>query len=381
MKLLILQEKLKQGINIIERISGKFFDLPILNNFLIKTEKNFINLIATDLEISINWWSLAKIEKEGKIVLPNHILSNFINLLPNKQIIFEKKDNNILNIECENIKTQINGLSSEDFPIIPEILKEKFIELDINYFYQGLKQIIDIPIVLQNRPEISGIFFLFQKNIIKIVATNSFVLGEKTLFFQENLNYIKNFPNDISFILPQKTCREIINIFDNKQGKLKIYFSPNQILFETQMIETPHSDIQITSRLIEGEYPNYEEIIPKKYNTQVIVNKNEFLNQIKLANIISGKNNEIKLKIDSKNQKIEIFSQNFELGNFSSTINGKIKGENLNISFNQKFLLDGILNLKDNEIILELNKEEQPGILKSLNDDSYIYIIMPLNSC
>lgn len=380
MKLLILQEKLKQGINIIERISGKSLTLPILNNILIKTEKNFINLITTDLEISINWWSLAKIEKEGEIVLPTSIISNFFNLLPNKQITLEKKDNNILNIECENLKTQINGLSSEDFPIIPQIPKENFIELDINYLCQGLKQIIDIPILSQNRPEISGIFFLFQKDTVKIVATNSFVLGEKKIFFKENLNYIKNFSNDISFILPQKICREIINIFDNRQGKLKIYFSSNQILFETQMIEIPHPDIQITSRLIEGEYPNYEEIIPKKYDTQIIINKNEFLNQIKLANVISGKNNEIKLKIDSKNQKIEIFSQNFELGSFSSIINGKIKGENLNISFNQKFLLDGISNLKENEIIFELNKEGQPGVLKSLNDDSYIYIIMPINT-
>jgi len=374
MKLLVLQEKLKEGLNIIERISNKSSILPILNNTLLKTQKNFLNLATTDLEIGINWWTLAKIEKEGEIVLPTHILSNFFYLLPNKQVSLEKKDQSLI-IECENFKTQIKGLSSEEFPIIPQISKEKFIEIDINSFQQGLEQVIDIPVPSQTRPEISGVYFFFQKNILKITTTDSFRLSEKTLFFENEID------KEISFILPQKTAREIINIFKEKKGKIKIYFSPHQVLFENQMIEINHPAIQIISKLIEGEYPSYQEIIPKKYQTQIILDKNSFLNQIKLASLFCKKvNNEIKIKISPKNSEIEILSQNPELGEHHSILKGKIQGEPMEISFNYKFLIDGLLNIKSSEVSFELNKEDSPAVLKPINDLTYFYLIMPIKS-
>jgi len=371
MKLLVLQEKLKEGLNIIERISTKSLTLPILNNTLLRTQKNFLNLIATDLEMGINWWTLAKIEKEGEIVIPIRVLSNFFNLFLGKQISLEKKDQYLI-IECENFKTQIKGFSSGDFPIIPQILKEKFIELEINSFCQGLKQVVDIAAPSQNRPEISGIYFCLQENILKVTTTDSFRLSEKTFFLEKDLK------EKISFIVPQKVIKEIINIFNEKEGKIKIYFSPNQILFENQMIETSHPYIQIISKLIEGEYPSYEEIIPKKYQTHIILNKNDFLNQIKLASLFSGKFNEIKFKISPKKSEIEILSQNIEIGEHYSILKGKIEGEPLEISFNCKFLLDGLLNIKTSEVLFGLNKEEGPAILKPVNDQTYFYIIMPI---
>lgn len=373
MKLLILQEKLKEGLNIIERISTKSLTLPILNNTLLKTQKNFLNLSATDLEIGINWWALAKIEKEGEIVLPIRILSNFFNLFPNNQISLEKKDQYLI-IECENFKTQIKGFSSEDFPIIPQVSKENFIELEINPLCQSLKQVVDIPILSQARPEISGIYFSFQKNIAKITATDSFRLSEKTFSFENNLE------KEVSFILPQKTVREIINIFGEREGKLKIYFSPNQVLFENQILETPHPHIQLISKLIEGEYPSYQEIIPKKYQVQIILNRQEFLNQIKLASLFSGKINEVKFIIFPKKSKIEILSQNPELGEHHSILKGKINGEPLEISFNYKFLLDGLLNIKTSEVSFELSKEEGPAVLKPVGDPSYLYVVMPIKT-
>ena len=133
MKITILKDKLKEGINIIEKISARSISLPILNNVLILAEKNFLNLIATDLEIGIKWWSLVKTEKEGKIAIPSKILSSFINFLPNKLINLELKDFN-LKIECENYQTIIKGVNPEDFPIIPQISDEEKIEVQIQPF-------------------------------------------------------------------------------------------------------------------------------------------------------------------------------------------------------------------------------------------------------
>jgi len=373
MKLIILQNKLKQGLNIIERISSKSFTLPILRNLLLKTEKNFLLLAATDLEIGIKWWVLSKIEKEGEITVPTSILSTFINLLPEKPVELTAH-NQILSVECEDYKTKIKGQSSEDFPIIPEISEGISFSLDSYSFCQSLNQIVDIAFPSTVRPEISGIHFLIQKDLIKMAATDSFRLGEKTLFLKKPLTIEK----EISLILPQKTAKEIINIFGEKQGEIKILVNPNQILFESTMSETPHPEIHLTSKLIEGEYPNYQEIIPKKYETQVILDKQEFLNQIKAASLFSGKINEVKFKIDPKKEIVEISSQNPETGEYHSLLSGKTKGKEEEISFNYRFLNSGLLNIKSSEVIFELNGEVGPGVLKPVGDESYIYVAMPI---
>jgi len=375
MKLLILQEKLKEGLNIIERISSKSLTLPILNNVLITVEKNFLNLAATDLEIGINWWTLAKTEKEGKITLPARLLSSFINLLPNKKININS-ENDSLFIECENYKTQIKGLPADEFPIIPKITDGEFIFIDNSVLCQSIAQVVDIAVPSTTKPEISGIYFLFEKNLITIAATDSFRLGEKKIFLKNNNSLKKNY----SLILPQKAAKEIISIFGEKKGESKIYFSSNQVMFEFPMSETNHPQIQLVSRLIEGEYPNYQEIIPQKYATQLILDKNEFLNQIKSASLFSGKVNEVKIKTDAKKREIEIFSQSPDIGEYHSSISAKIKGEDVEISFNHKFLLDGILNMRSSEIIVELNGDSGPGVLKPVGDQTYIYVVMPIKA-
>jgi len=381
MKITILKDKLKEGINIIEKISAKSISLPILNNVLISTEKNFLNLTATDLEIGIKWWSLVKTEKEGKVAIPSRILSGFINFLPNKPVNLESEDFD-LKIKCENYQTKIKGVNPEDFPIVPQIPEEEKIEVQIKSFCKSLSSVVDIASISSTKPEISGVYFLFQKKLITVAATDSFRLGEKRIYLDSPLN---NISKDYALILPQKAAKEIIDIFGEKEGLLTIYFSPNQILFETSLSEVSHPQIQLTSRLIEGDYPNYQEIIPKRYDTRVIFSLEEFINQIKLASLFSGKINEIKLKIDSLRNQISFFSQNPDVGEYQSFLIGKVEGKPGEISFNYRFLLDGLLNLsslqqKKPEAVLELTGSEKPGILRLKDEESYLYLVMPIKS-
>jgi len=207
-----------------------------------------------------------------------------------------------------------------------------------------------------------------------MVATDSFRLGEKKLFLPSALS------QEYSLILPQPTAKELINIFGEKEADLQIYFSPNQILFETVMPETSHPQIQLVSRLIEGEYPNYQEIIPKKFETQVVCSRNEFISQIKTASIFSGKINEVKLKIDPKENQILVSSQNPDLGEYKGSLAGKIKGKEMEISFNHRFLGDGLLGIKTPEVIFELINEESPAVLKPVGQEDYLYVAMPIKT-
>jgi DNA polymerase-3 subunit beta len=236
--------------------------------------------------------------------------------------------------------------------------------------------LVDIAVPSTTRPEISGIYFNFKKNLITTAATDSFRLGEKIITLKgkglENKEY--------SLIIPQKTIKEVINIFSEKEGEMKIYFSPNQIMFESLMQETSHPEIQVVSRLIEGEYPNYKEIVPKKFTTQLTIKKEDFINQIKSAALFSGKVSEIKLKASPSKKEVDVLSQSIDIGDYKSSILAKIKGEDATVSFNHRFLLDGLLNIKSSEILLDLNGDSGPGVLRPVGDDTYLYVVMPIKA-
>ena len=370
MKITTLQENLKNGLNIVERTVGKNPSLAILNNILIETDKNFLKLSSTDLEIGINYWVLSKIEKEGKIVVPARVLKDLIGTLPNKKITLEAVNNN-LKIELENYETQLKGFSPEEFPIIPSI-EGDFIEVNCQEFIRGLSQVFSIASPSQVRPEISGVFLSFSKDGIKIVATDSFRLAEKTISLGKKIG------KEYSFIIPQKTSQELIYALESKEGMLKIYPSASQIAFEFLMEEVKHPLFRAVSRLIDGEYPNYQEIIPKGFKTQIILPKEEFSNQIKIASLFGGKTNEVKFKIDPSKEIIDIFSQSPELGENRSHLAGKTKGEKNEVAFNWKFIQEGLLNIKSSEVTLEINGDTGPGVLKPVGDASYIYILMPI---
>lgn len=373
MKIIILKEKLKEGVNIIERVAQKSLTLPVLNNILLKGEKTFISLTATNLEIGLRWWALAKIEKEGEILIPARLFSTLVGFLPDGPLEIET-EGLFFNIKSGDYQPRIKGFNPEEFPLLPQVNQEEKISLNGQTFCQALSQVFDISSPSLARPEISGVFFQFQKEQIKIVATDSFRLGERKIFSKLPLT------KEYSFILPQLTAREIVNVFSEKEGELRIYFSPNQVLFETRLSETDHPQIHLISRLIEGDFPDYQAIIPKKFETQIVLSKNEFLNQIKSASLFSGKISEVKLNILPQKGKIEIFSQNPDLGEYKSSLPGKIKGKALSASFNHRFLADGLWKIKSPEVIFELTSEEEPAVLKPVGAEDYLYVVMPIKT-
>ncbi len=373
MKITILKNNLKTGLHIVEKIANKNINLPILESVLMSTEKNFLVLSTTNLEIAIKCWILAKIEKTGSITTPVKFFSNYISSLELDKISL-KEEGNFLNIENENFQAKIKISKTEDFPLFPPFDEKDFIQVNTISFIEGLKQVVEIASLSQIKPEISGILLILNPDFMKLVATDSFRLAEKTIFFEKKIT------KETSFILPQRTARELINIFSDKKGKLVIYFSKNQIVFEFLVDEITQPRIQIFSRLIEGEYPDYQEIIPKKHSTQLTVSRLTFLNQIKTAGLFCGKVNEIKLKINPKKKTTEIFSQNPDLGENKSFFPGEVKGENIETSFNWRFLIEGLSNMKSQEVIFELSSEEGPAILKPVGDQSYFYVIMPIKT-
>ena len=377
MKIKILKENLKNGLYFIDRIIRKNLNLIILNNFLLSTEENKIKLEATNLETSLIYWGLAKIEEKGKILIPINLFLNFINLLKDNEINLESKNENLI-LKTKNQITQFQGINPDEFPIIPKNEKEIICEISCEKLKEGLEQISDIPLLTSSRIELSGVYFNFLKNKLKIVGTDSFRLGEKIINIERKLK------KEISFIVPQNAVRDLISILNQKNDNdvVSIYYSVNQVLFDFEEDEIFHSKIKFLTRLIEGEFPKYEDIIPSSPSSsvEILFKRDEFLNQLKQIGLFSGRTSEVKIDCFPKENKIKLYSKAIDLGESESYISSEIKGKELSISFNYKFLISGISNIKSSEIIFELNGEDGPGVLKPVGDDNYIYVLMPIKA-
>lgn len=367
MEIVCLQENLKKGINTIQNIIGKNLTLPILNNILLVVEKKRLKLVSTDLEMAITHWTSGKVKKEGEITLPAKLLSDLVNNLPNKKIEIKTKDSS-LQIKCENFKSIIKGMDSKEFPIIPKIKNGSVMKIKTSELKQALSQVVNFASLSDIRPEISGIFMDFNSKGIKFVATDSFRLGEKILLLKGNKHEIKK-----AVIIPLRTAQELIRILSeqDKEEMVEILIEQNQILFKTP-------DSQLISRLIEGTYPNYEQLISKQFETSLILNKEEFTNLVKVSSLFSSRINDIKLRVIPKKSLVEISAQNVEVGENLSEIKGEIKGKETEIVFSHKYLLDGLNNILGDKVMFGLNGEANPGILKPAGDPSYIYVIMPI---
>ncbi len=372
MKFYLISEKLKEGLSIISRLSLKKLALPILENVLMKTEKNFVSFSFTNLETAVIWQSLAKIEKEGKCCVKRKVLVDLFSFLPEGKITIEK-ENSDLCLKTSSFSTKIKGVNPEEFPVIPRPKEEEFVEIEGNFFCETLKKLFTLPSPSLARPEISGIYLSFSPQGIVFAATDSFRLAEKKIIQKLEIS------KDYSLILPQVAAREIFNIFGGRE-RIKIYLSPNQIFIESRMKEIDWPEILYTARLIEGEYPNYQEILPKKFETEAKVDTLLFLKTIKAASIFSSKINEIKFKFLPKENKIKILAQNPDLGQMESEMPAQIKGKEIQISFNYKFLIDGISSIEEKQIQILLTKPDGPAMLKPLESQDYFYLLMPIKT-
>ncbi|MFH1671661.1 MAG: DNA polymerase III subunit beta [Candidatus Portnoybacteria bacterium] len=371
MDIICLQENLKQALNITERIIGRNLTLPILNNILLGVENNKLKISSTNLEIGVSAWVSGKIQKKGAITIPARLITDFVNNLPNKKIEL-KSNNNQLILKSEKFKATLNGLPADDYPIIPKIKNDPVVKIKGALLKNDLSQVVEMASISESRPEISGVYMKFEKDLIKLAATDSFRLAEK------NIEISLNKGNEgQSVIIPQRTIQELIRILgerdldnSNQEQEVEIVLSGNQILFDLGYA-------QLISRLIEGQYPDYQQVIPSKIITQVIINRGELIKSIKLASLFSGKVNDIKVVINPQKSFLEISSKNTDIGENKSQIKAEVEGNQTEVFFNYRYLLDGLNNIFSDKVIVALGDNEKT-IIRPVGDINYTYVVMPI---
>lgn len=363
MKLSCNQEKLNKSLNIVNKIIGSRGSLPILNNILLSTDKGRLKLASTDLEIGITTWIGAKIDQEGSITIPAKVLTDFVSTNDDEKINLELKETT-LELKSEKYQAHIKGIEATEFPLIPEVKSEKLISLPVKLFQEAIRKTLFSCAMDETRPVLTGMYVNVEKDILKLASTDSYRLAEATIKLEKTAG------KNVSFIIPNRTMSELGRILSVATKTIDVYLEENQILFTLD-------DTQIISRLIEGNFPDYQQIIPKGYSSHFEISTVELAKIVKMASFFARESaNNIKLNFTSG--KLAVSAVSPQLGDNISEIIVQAEGENLDIAFNAKFVLDILNVIEEEKVVIDANGKTQATIIKPAKDKKFIYVVMPL---
>ncbi|MBI2439408.1 MAG: DNA polymerase III subunit beta [Candidatus Moranbacteria bacterium] len=382
MKLFCTQENLQRILSYLERVTGRQTSLPILSNVLFETEKGQLKISATNLEIGVISCIGGKIEKEGRVAVPAKLLANFIYNIPQGEVLeIESDEKNTLHISTPSYQMKMKGLDGKDFPIIPQYKESYPLSFSAQQFKNSITKLLSCVSTNTSRIELTGVHILFFENNFYVAATDSFRLAEEKIPFsllQET--YKETLLKNDSCIIPANTLQEILRVITPETEQVFMVVQEGQLFFEID-------GVQVISRIINGKYPDYKQIIPKNFSFSGVLLKNDFQRALKIASTFSSYNaNEITLSFFPQEKHCVITSQSQEIGENKTTIPIEVSqgATPLTMTFNVKYILDGVNTIEGETIVFSANTPQTPIALQGWNTEKKekkeeaVYIVMPI---
>lgn len=370
MKLSCIQSNLRKGLATVSRAVATRSTIPETQNVLIATDNGRLRLTATNLEIAITTWIGAQIEEEGSVTIPARMLSDFINSLPDKKVDIETVANPIgLKIHCANFDAQMNGIDPENYPPIPNISDGPKISISSSDFKSSLSRVRFAVATDESRPALTGVKVDIKGNEFTLASADGFRLAIETGSCESSVE------EDVSVIVPGRTMNEIFSLLGTDSGMLDMTVTEqkSQALFK-------FGDVEVVTQLIQGNFPDYERLIPGEKGTICRVNREEILQATNAASVFARDGSGIIRMVsdDTDEGSIRIMSQAEELGSNESRVNASIEGEETRIAFNSKFLNEILSVLDGDEVEIETMSPSSPGVFRSTANSGYLHIIMPM---
>ncbi len=356
----ILKEILVDGVLTVQNVISSKTTLPILSNILVETQKDSIRLIATDLDIGISSIVPAEIKEEGSITIPAKRFADIVRELPNEEVSISAMKNNFLTVNCGKAFFKIMGLPKEDFPKLPEFKEALHITLE----QKTLKEMLNLTNFAMSHDEtryvLNGTLFLFKDKTITLVATD----GKRLAFIKKEFPGMESFNREL--IIPLKTISELNRLL-KEEGMLRASFTENQVLFEL-------NGTSIISRLIEGEFPNYQQVIPKEQKEKIRINRENLLLATKRAALFTTQDSQ-SIKLEVFKGKLVISKNSPNIGEAREEVDIDYKGPELVVGFNPAYLLEPLKALGLDEIEFELVSSDKPGVIRT---GGYLYLVLPM---
>ncbi len=368
-----LQDNLSRGLANVSRAVAQRAPLPVTQNVLIETEDSKVKITATNLEIAISTWISAEIKETGSLTIPARMFTDFINSLPSGEQVEVKmiKDKVGIEIKCKTYNGRISGTEAGEFPPIPESSDSPTISVPSAALKRSLGRVAIVSATDDSRPVLMGVKVEIDKSGITLAAADGFRLAVDRVEISSTENL------DSAAIVPGKTMLELERLIDDSnQSTIQISISEasNQILFNLE-------NIQVVSQLIQGQFPDYEKLIPNSSSTQSLVDRKAFMESIKAASIFARDGSGIiKLIMDKSSKKISILSNAEEIGDMGNDIDADINGDESKVAFNSRFLQDVVGVLGSDVIKIDSSSPSSPGVFteKSDGNSNYRHVIMPM---
>ena len=361
MKIKISKQDLLKGIQTVQNVISSRTTLPILSNILIETQKNKIKITATDLDTAISCPVPATIQDEGAITVPSKRFGDIIKELPEQDITVSARKNNMVTIDCKKTFFKVMGLPKEEFPKLPTIKDKDTLTIEQSVLSNMLNMTSFAMSHDETRYILNGVLFDIKESKLKMVATD----GRRLALIEKDLGFPKQLQKSV--IVPVKTVQELIKTLKD-EGEVKIFFDNNQISFDIDKT-------LIISRLIEGEFPQYEQVIPKECREKVKLDRTSFLAAARRASILTNQDSQA-IKIDLFKNRMIVSKNTPDIGEAREELGVEYKGDEISIGFNPSYLIDVLKNIDLDNIGFELTAPDKPGVIRT--PDNFVYVVLPM---
>jgi DNA polymerase-3 subunit beta len=364
-----MQENLARGLSVVSRaVSNR--SLPVLTNVLLKTEDGGLKLTATNLEIGITYWVPGKIEVDGATSVPARLLTDLVNSLPGGEpIILELGDGETLHIRSGRFESNIKGISADDFPTVQTAGERPITRIPQKVLRQALEETAFAAASDEARPILTGVLARFEGDQLTLAAADNYRIAVKTISILDPVE-------ETSVVIPARALHELSRVLADVDDPVAIVLAHarNQILFHLEGVD-------LVSRLIDGQYPNYQTVLPASHSTRVVLDREELLRAVRPAALIAHESaNIVKLGVGLDGDPGITVSANAEVGDHVGRIEADVEGDGTTIAFNARFLADVLQNVDAEQFALELNGPLSPGVFKPVGDDRYVHVVMPLRT-
>ena len=374
MRISCLQDNLSRGLAIVGRAVATRTTLPITNNVLLTTEQpSQLKLAATNLEITISCLISAKVEEEGAITIPARLLTEFVNSLPSEQISVNLSPRTrTLELRCARYEARINGMDAEDFPPIPTISDGLTIKIEPEALRLAIGQVVFAAATEESRPVLTGVHAEFKDSGLTLAAADGFRLAVHKLSLSQPI------AEEIGIIIPARSLTELNRLLGDQEEPIEMTINQarSQVLFRLKNVE-------LVSQLIQGTFPNYNQLIPQSYVTRAVVALSDFLRATRSASIFARDGSGIiRLQIMPGDElspgKMMVSARAEEVGDNLGEIDAMVEGEAAKIAFNSKYLTDVLAVIDEERVALETTSPSSPGMIRPVGTDNYIHIVMPM---
>ena len=375
MKAIVQQNQLTHGVSVVARAVSPRSTLPVLSNILIKTDGGRLRLSATNLELGISAWLDATVEQDGALTVPARTFADLVSNLPNQEVTLSVDTRTqTLNVKCGTLNTDIKGISAEEFPPMPAPDLDAAIPLNVANFKEMIGQVVFAASTEDSRPNLTGVHMSFEDEILEMAATDGYRISISRATMADMGKH------KLEALVPARALSELSRVAVNGEETLKMTFPAGrgQVIFHLK-------DVELVSQLIEGNFPNYNAIIPPSFKTCTVLSTSDLLKACKQTEIIAREGNYI-ARLDIKPQAedgtpamVEISASSEQTGSSEVIVDASVEGVPLLISFNIRYLREALEAIKTSTVTLETNAANTPGLLRPVNDESFQHIIMPMN--